>query len=488
MQHSRSVTIGPEFFAKAFNDYADWHWSLAREYLQNCLDAPGTQQIEVTLQPEGNDTLLVVANDGAPMTEDILVGKLLALGGSGKDFNGAVGGFGRAKELCLFCHKSYEVHTGKLLVTGAGANYDLTVAEYLTGTRSSVLVAGNLVDVLQEQFQRFISLSNWKGQFTLNGQVVRERLARGKLRRELSWAKVYTNPSHSNLLVVSIGGMPMFTRHTSYPGCVVVELTGRSGELLQSSRDGLKWPYGRDLDELVQDLGVNRRKALQEPQVEIRHYPGYKLQAVVPSTPQQPEPCVHNEAQAGQGLETILLRARCSSEGTTALGASTQAVTGPSAAAAMAFIIKNDTGLRIPRYFLPEGFGGYAQRLLSRWRDILLELARLTGRDEEFSLGFYFAADLEAAYERGQRWGHIVYVNPAVVRQQPGRPRSFAKRWKFDARGNWQLLATAIHEWCHLEGFGGHDEAFACRQTDLTTLVLQHLKRFGRLFDRGGGK
>ena len=50
MPHSRSVTIGPEFFAKTFNDYADWRWSLAREFLQNCQDAPGTRNIDVTLR------------------------------------------------------------------------------------------------------------------------------------------------------------------------------------------------------------------------------------------------------------------------------------------------------------------------------------------------------------------------------------------------------------------------------------------------------
>ena len=38
------------------------------------------------------------------------------------------------------------------------------------------------------------------------------------------------------------------------------------------------------------------------------------------------------------------------------------------------------------------------------------------------------------------------------------------------------------------EGSGPHNEEFACRLSDLTTLVLQNLKRFGRLFDRGGGR
>ena len=152
------------------------------------------------------------------------------------------------------------------------------------------------------------------------------------------------------------------------------------------------------------------------------------------------------------------------------------------------FVVKNDTGLVIPAYYLPENFGRYAQLLVHRWRDILVELARLLAHREPFAIGFYFSEGLEAAHEKSQNYGHVVYVNPIAVTHNPGGSRSFAKRWKFDAAGNWRLLATALHEFCHLEGFGPHNEEFACRLSDLTALVLQNLKRFGRLFDRGGGR
>ena len=152
------------------------------------------------------------------------------------------------------------------------------------------------------------------------------------------------------------------------------------------------------------------------------------------------------------------------------------------------FVVKNDTGLVIPAYYLPENFGRYAQLLVQRWRDILVELARLLAHREPFAIGFYFSADMEAAHEKSQNYGHIVYINPIEVTHNPGGSRSFAKRWKFDAAGNWRLLATALHEFCHLEGYGPHNEEFACRLSDLTALVLQNLKRFGRTFDRGGGR
>src|SRR5262245_12122396 len=98
--YAQSVTIGPEFFTKSFNDYRDQFWAFAREIMQNSLDC-GATAIDITVVevPDDDQTLVVVRNDGAPMTRDILVGRLLSLGSSGKDFQGAVGGFGKAKEI-----------------------------------------------------------------------------------------------------------------------------------------------------------------------------------------------------------------------------------------------------------------------------------------------------------------------------------------------------------------------------------------------------
>ena len=36
--YAQSVTIGPEFFVKSFNDYRDKFWAFAREIMQNSID------------------------------------------------------------------------------------------------------------------------------------------------------------------------------------------------------------------------------------------------------------------------------------------------------------------------------------------------------------------------------------------------------------------------------------------------------------------
>ena len=147
-----------------------------------------------------------------------------------------------------------------------------------------------------------------------------------------------------------------------------------------------------------------------------------------------------------------------------------------------AFYSKNETGMKIPAWFLPgELMSGYSRALIGRWGALLAELATLTGRTEPFAIGFIFSEETEAEYEQrdGQR---IVYVNPAVIERKAGRSRTLKNRWKFSAAGNWQLLATAIHEWTHFLGRRIHDEDFAGSQTELTGKVLANRTKFSRHF------
>jgi hypothetical protein len=297
------------------------------------------------------------------------------------------------------------------------------------------------------------------------------------------------------LLVVTIGGMPMFTRRISYSGCVVAELSGPSGNILQSSRDGLKWPQAGELDSFVSDLSVNRQKALRQPVTQIFHYPGHKLAgAAAVSSPHE-----------GSGQTVATSRVISGTSGPVAGGLPGPSIspystvpnvtfsriaavgTGLSAPRVppFEFVAKNDTGMAIPSFYLPEAFSAYSRMLVRCWASILLEMAALSGRQEAFALGFYFSAELEAAHEESRDYGHILFVNPIIVTDNTGGSRSLRRRWKFNASGRWQLVATALHEWIHFEGFRDHNEDYSTRLSDLTAIVLQNVKRFGRLFNSG---
>ena len=128
MASKMQVKIGPSFFVKAKNDYSNWHWAWVRELCQNSIDAPGCDNIIFTFSydEQSDITYAVCENNGSPMTREILLDKFLSIGESGKNFNGSVGGFGKAKELIAFCHNSYTIHTGSFFVSGSGADFSLS--------------------------------------------------------------------------------------------------------------------------------------------------------------------------------------------------------------------------------------------------------------------------------------------------------------------------------------------------------------------------
>ena len=138
---------------------------------------------------------------------------------------------------------------------------------------------GDEVGRLVAIFERFASLAQWKGILTVNGHTLATDLRKGSPRREYEWGKVYTNQRFSNLLVVRIGGQPMFTRNIKFRGCVLVELTGTSAQRLVASRDRLQYRYNDQLDDLLNELAVDTRSALKQQQAEYKRYQGDKVKA-----------------------------------------------------------------------------------------------------------------------------------------------------------------------------------------------------------------
>ena len=480
-----SITIGPEFFAKAKNDYANWQWAIAREFAQNSIDAPGCDEIAVAISydPATDTTLLIVKNNGEAMDKDVLVGKLLCLGGSGKNFAGTVGGFGKAKEVLYLCHRSYVIRTGTLRVAGSGANYDLDEGlPNLHGTESTVTVAGDQVDALKTQFARFAALTQWAGDFILCGDDVSTALRKGSRRKDFDWGVIYTNNSIPGTLLCRMGGIPMFIKPIRYKGMVLVELTGTSGDVLTANRDGLKGNYAYEIDQFIAEIAVNTKSAFKDrkKKVEKVRFAGYKLQGC----------CDDEEAALGEAVKTVtpvyvkdaLLEAVASTT------TKAQAADAPALSVSDVekffrpeFFLKSEIGGKIPSWFLPNGFSDNSKRLITTWIGLLVELAAITGLKKTFSIGFIFDPEVEGQYER-ENGEDVVYVSPATIVEKPGMPRQLKVKWKFNAAGNWTLLALALHEFCHLEGYSSHDEDYAGRLTDLFALVLQNRTRLSRHF------
>lgn len=507
------VTIGPEFFAKAFNDYSNWRWALAREFGQNSMDC-GSSEIRVTISKnEMLDTVVTVENNGSPMTREILQTKLLALGGSGKNFQGTVGGFGKAKEILYFAHKSYKIETGNLIVTGSGAGYNIDEsAGSIAGTRSTVVLSGDHVERLTYAFHQYAFYSQWSGEFYVNGERLVTNLKKGSPRRDLGFGMVYTNKSCENKLIVRINGIPMFHEYISFNRCVIVELNGASVDVLTSNRDGLNSSCRHELSAFITELAVDKRSALKNRGLtKYRRYEGQKLRHRVQSAVNV-KALVVGESNGRGGVAALvnvvggtdLVPTSGGGDGAITMGgAVVQTIDvvgecGPQAAdyrqtveenvifrntkVSEEFIIKNDTDLQIPSYYLPDStdFSTYSQKLVKIWGRLLVELHRLFEHEADFALGFIFDESAEAEFEKGE-YGKVYYLNPAkIVEQSSSSSKSFKKRFQLTERN--RLLMIALHEFVHGMGYGPHNEDYANRLTDMAWKVFDERKRFNWCF------
>jgi hypothetical protein len=477
--YAQSVTIGPEFFVKSFNDYRDRYWAFAREILQNSIDCGSTAiGIQIVEVPDENCTLVVVRNNGLPMTREDLVGKLLSLGSSGKDFRGAVGGFGKAKEILYFAHRSYTIASGSCRVTGSGAGYNLDEGEFFHGTRSAVLSGGLVGDPLRAQFRRFIALCDRRGcPFTLDGESVKPTIARFHCERPLihegqEWAHLGVCRFEEHLLLVRIGGLPMFAERTDYKRTLVLELQGKSGERLTANRDSLRHPHSTHLRDLITQMAVDRRSALRREEPVYTRFTGPKLQRRQP--PRESEAVPLDAIPAGR---MTAARATAPDAGG-GIAVAIQGRCGAPAILGHEFILKNCVRRRLPLAFDPANLrhGSHAHWLAAGWAGCLLELHETHAVDHPFSVGFVFAKDVEAEFERSPEYGRVYYLNPIAI-----DGRSITRRWKKADRG--QIAAVAAHEFVH----GGldlsyHGEDFADGLTDVMGMVLGQWRRFARHF------
>jgi len=354
-------------------------------------------------------------------------------------------------------------------------------APFRHGTSSRIVIAGTVGDELLQAAKTFVAYTQWKGEVFINGERHDADLRKGSPRRDLGFTKVYTNRTFPHRLLVRIGGIPMFWERIDLDRCVVIELDGSSGERLTSNRDGLRSPYRWQLTDFLTELSVDKRSALKHREPTYRHYEGEKIEFAKPvdiaalvdglNVAAKVGPAVILTGETGRVVENGEIGHRHP------LG-----ISAPVANIASEFIIKNETAMEIPGYFLPERpeFSPYSRKLVRMWGRLLLELHRLLDHSASFAVGFLFDEETEAEYEDG-RFGPVYSLNPAVVvKQRRSGSRSFRKRFKLTERH--RLLSIAVHEFVHGLGYSRHDEDNAARFTDVTAVVMANLRRFNKCF------
>lgn len=442
---THQVRIGPSFFESAFRDYSNWQWAWIREILQNCQDAPKCTEIDISIKENDEDTLVTVSNNGLPMTKEILLDKFLSLGESGKRFEGTVGGFGKAKELIAFCHKNWQIETGNLIAKGIGGEFTLNEIEYFHGTRTTVLMKGKEAYHLESALMRYCSFADWPGNLTLNGLVIDTNLSVREHRKDFSFGKLY-NSSDLGKIIYRINGIPMFYRWLFGDDLegFILELNG--SQALTSNRDGLVYEASREVDVFIDQLSTNKLAAFRDESKEKKlRFEGYKLQGKSFD--------INTNIEVSSNLFNILL------DRIESIPVETSPI---SEKLRPEFYVKSDKDFTIENKFMPDTFTKKTKSLVTKWVNLLVEIATLTKFTGRFSVGFIFSDSCYAQYEL-EAGNHILYINPEKVTD------------------DWSLISSAIHEFTHMEGYHQHNESYASRLTDLISVLLANYRNFARI-------
>ena len=284
-EQRRAIKVGARFFQAALKDYENWPVKWWREAIQNAVDAKAkTIECGVVQLPD-NTFRVWCQDDGRGMSRETLLNKFLVLGESGKDDDhDAKGGFGKAKEMLILPWLQWKIHTRDALAVGAGIDYEVSEAPNLAGTRVEVVMPqDNATSILQAN--EFVARCYLKGitfrfveqtRRTDHLAVVTEvhaELKPGKLFREIGEgggkAKLYFEKPPKDAVpfrefYVRTGGLFMFDKWlpAGVEGRIIVELVGKSTDLLTANRDGIRDPeLRRAIDDFASELARDVRSA-----------------------------------------------------------------------------------------------------------------------------------------------------------------------------------------------------------------------------------
>lgn len=265
---SGTVKVPKEYFLKmAKADYANYRCALAREFFQNSVDA-GATQINVWF----GKNKITVSDNGCGMSARTVLDRLLVFGGSKKE-EGAVGAFGKAKELLYFAWESYEIFSRDVYVSGAGANYTVETGHpFQAGTVSEiVLPAGEDVGYFATEFQYVANRFDTPCDIFIEGRKA-ELMEKKKFVKSCPFGDVYVYDNNSVFSSVRINGMWMFDVYHGVNGIghIAIELKGDSMKLLNSNRDSLKSPKDRQITKFLIQLATDQKIEADPSGVMIR--------------------------------------------------------------------------------------------------------------------------------------------------------------------------------------------------------------------------
>ncbi|MDD5149812.1 MAG: ATP-binding protein [Flavobacterium sp.] len=255
------VKIPSTYFSQNIKrQYSSPRLALFREFLQNSVDA-GSKNIRFELNVDN----MVCEDDGCGMDTDRLIQAMLTLSGSVKGEN-ATGGFGEAKNLLLFAHDKYFIHTRTNKVEGSCLSYELnTNAQYREGTRIQIFFHESFSYNMNEYIKTgkdFIARCNLPGiNIYINNNLLDNIEEYLELVYQAEWCNIYTKSAYDMYYAaVRKNGIEMFEVYLNESSNkkFIIELTLNSIDCLSSNRDSMQYKYREELQKITNNIQMNK--------------------------------------------------------------------------------------------------------------------------------------------------------------------------------------------------------------------------------------
>jgi hypothetical protein len=266
-EFSGVISLDSDYFMRAIEDYAQWELKWWRETIQNSIDNGATEvSCSMTFLDENRNEIewedfnnrrfasVSIVDNGSGMTEDILINKFIKPGRTTKlGVAGAVGGFGKAKELILLAHPEWVVETTvagaseKIVLRGEGTQWSGTTepSNGKHGTRITVLMPADRCTNIGNARNYIERCYLPKVKFTVQGEEQAADTAPGELVHEIPGkAKIYKAKSNLpyipyGVIWTRINGLYMYDQPApqGVNDILLIELLGPSTQVLVSNRE-----------------------------------------------------------------------------------------------------------------------------------------------------------------------------------------------------------------------------------------------------------
>lgn len=493
---TNQIQIGPRFFQIEKRNYSNWYSALIRELLQNSVDSRGCTRIDLsTLKLDNGNVLLSCQDNGAGMSRETLENVFLVMGETGKNDAYSVGGYGKARVLLCWAQHNYKIISSDYVLEGCGAQYEIKERKNALAVFHDGFVRGCRFEIETDDInwnttiREVLSKCSLSQIVSLNGEIIRNNIRKGKLVRELSFANVYVNKSATPQFLVRVNGCWMFDKYTEVKAQIVVELNPEnSRDSMTANRDGLQYSLDRELQAFLNEIASDSRSSLKD---KTRHFKRLVNKDVTFKA--KPKNGMTDGKMTPNGNMTIdeyVAAFRSMGSGNQAIyNSGTNPVDYEYLPAylkdpllqSMMILNESNNAKRvnlINNFYHPEKWTTRAStryQLLREWfaicEIVMEELATWRNEEYSFSVGWVFGDpedDAALAKHVKEDETHYLLINPI----NGGDKLRYSVNNKDD---HYSLIVLACHEVSHCI-FHSHNEDFASLMTDLTSRALKRRK------------